>query len=221
MNQGTIFYLLLLTDDQQKERFSLMNWRDVIYQYLLACHEDSKRWCPPKSKEQFMDAHGTDALKQREQENQKRSDERLASQRVPLPETYEVIEESPTRVIAEIKKANDLTDDLHFIDHRFLVIKIDNQWKLEDVFWKCSLCKTGTCDFCDGKGFCTFCNGTGFTQHFFGLIKVKCAVCNGKPKCTLCSGTGRCSHCSTSTIPGWASRTSLLDEDKQLGHTGA
>jgi len=189
-----------------------MNWREVIYQYLLACLEDSKRWGPPKNRAQFMDAYGTNDLKQREQENQVRSDKRSASQRVPLPETYEVIEESPTRVIAEIKKSNDLTAELDFSDNRFLVIKVDNQWKLDDVFWKCSLCKTGTCDFCDGKGFCTFCNGTGFTRHFFGLMKMKCVLCDGKPKCTLCSGTGRCSQCSPSSIPGWTSRTSLLYE---------
>jgi hypothetical protein len=190
-----------------------MNWREVIYQYLLACLEDSKRWTPPKRREQFMDAYGTSALKQREQENQVRTGKWIASQRVPLPETYEVIEESPTRVIAEIEKGNGLTAELDLSDHRFLVIKVDNQWKLDDVFWKCCSCKNGTCDFCEGKGFCTFCNGTGFTRHFFGLIKVKCVLCDGKPKCNFCSGTGRCSHCSPSTLPGWTSRTSLRDEN--------
>jgi hypothetical protein len=190
-----------------------MNWREIIYQYLLACHEDSKRWCPPKSKEQFLDAYGTDALKQREQENHVRSDKRLASQRVAPPETYEVIEESPTRVIAEIKKANDLTAELDFRDQRFLVIKVDDQWKLDDVFWKCFSCENGACHFCDGKGVCIFCNGAGFTRHFFGLMKMKCVLCNGKPECTFCNGTGRCSYCSQSTFPGWTSRTSLLDEE--------
>jgi hypothetical protein len=198
-----------------------MNWREIIYHYLLACHEDSKRWCPPRSNEQFMDAHGTDALKQREQENQKRSERRLASERVPLPETYDVIEESPTRVIAEIKKSNGLTADLEFSDYRFLVIKVDNQWKLDDVFWKCFSCDNGTCTLCGGKGFCTFCNGKGFTHQFFGLLKMKCELCDGKPECTFCNGTGRCSYCSQSAFPGWTSRTSLLDEDKQLGHAGA
>ena len=185
-----------------------MNWREVIYQYLLACLEDSQRESPPKRRAQFMDEHGTSALKQRKQENQTRLDTRVASQQVPHPDTYKVIEESPTRVIVEIEKTKDLME-LEAYTNRFLVVNVDGQWKLEDVFRKCYCCKDGNCHFCEGNGCCTVCHGTGFTRHFFGLMKMKCFMCQGKSTCDVCKGTGRCEHCAQSPFPGWKSWTCL------------
>lgn len=189
-----------------------MGWREIIYQYLLACLGDSQRESPPKRRAQFMDEHGTSALKQREQEKQTRLDTRVASQQVPHPDTYKVIEESPTRVIAEIEKTKDLME-LEAYTNRFLVVNVDGQWKLEDVFWKCFSCKDGHCHFCEGKGSCCLCKGTGFTRHFFGLMKMKCILCQGNPTCQFCKGTGRCTNCSQDPIPGWMSRTSIHPED--------
>jgi len=133
----------------------------------------------------------------------------VASQQVPPPETYKVIEENLTRVIAEIEKANLLE---LFCTTRFLVVKVDDQWKLDDIFWNCT-CESGVCFYCQGKGYCTVCNGRGFIRWFFGLLKQECILCKGKPKCTFCSGTGRCEHCLESPIPGWTSRTKILPDD--------
>jgi hypothetical protein len=190
-----------------------MGWREVIHQYLKACVEDSRHVPPPRRRAQFIDELGTAALKHRERENRTRSDKQVASQQVPPLETYKVIEESPTRVIAEVEKANLL--ELFFAT-RFLVVNVDNQWKLDDIFLNCT-CKNGVCFYCEGKGYCTLCNGRGFTRRFFGLLKPDCILCQGKPKCKFCSGTGRCQHCSQSPIPGWTSRTSILTEDNVSG----
>jgi hypothetical protein len=192
---------------------SLMGWRGVIHHYLMACVEDSRRVSPPTRRAQFIDEHGTTALKHREQENQARLEKRVESQQVPSPETYKVIEESPTRVIAEVEKGNLLE---LFGATRFLVVNVDNQWKLDDIFWNC-VCKTGVCILCEGKRYCMHCNGRGFTRRFFGLLKQECILCHGKPKCTYCSGTGRCKHCSESPIPGWTSRTNILPEENAGG----
>ncbi len=123
-----------------------MDWREVIYQYLSACVADSRQGPPPTSRAEVIDDLGTAALKHRERQNQMLSDKRVASQQVPPPETYTVIEESLTRVIAEVEKANLLE---LFCTSRFLVVKVDNQWKLDDIFWNCT-CKNGVCFYCQG-----------------------------------------------------------------------
>jgi hypothetical protein len=190
-----------------------MGWREVIHQYLSACVADSREVPPPMSRAQFIEDLGTTALKHREWQNRTQSDKRVASQQVPPPETYKEIEESPTRVIAEVEKANLLE---LFCTTRFLVVKVDNQWKLDDIFWNCT-CKNGVCFYCRGKGYCTLCNGRGFTRQFFGLLKQECILCKAKPKCTFCSGTGRCEHCLESPIPGWTSRTNIIPDDNVGG----
>jgi hypothetical protein len=124
-----------------------------------------------------------------------------------------VIDESPTRVIAEIEKANLLE---LFCTQRFLVVNVNGEWKLDDIFWNCT-CKDGVCFYCDGKGYCTYCNGKGFMKWFFGLLKEECTVCRGNPKCKFCSGTGRCEYCSESPIPGWRSQTNIVPVDEPDG----
>ena len=101
----------------------------------------------------------------------------MASEQVPPLDTYKQIEETPSRVIAEVEKTNH--PDLFFTT-RFLVVKVDNEWKLDDIFWKCT-CENGVCYICKGTGFCAFCNGTS-----------------------------RCDLCFESQIPGWKSRTSIF-----------
>ena len=186
----------------------LMGWREVIHQYLSACVADSRQAPPRATRALVIDNLGTAVLKHRERENRIKLDKRVASQQVPPRETYKVIEESPTRVIAEVEKANLLE---LFGPTRFLVVKVDDQWKLDDIFWNCA-CRTGVCFCCKGKGHCAFCNGRGFIRRFFGLLKQEC-ICKGEPKCTFCSGTGRCEHCLESPIPGWTSRTKILPDD--------
>ena len=197
-----------------------MGWREVIHHYLMACIEDSRQVPQPSSRAQFIDEHGTPALKYREYENRTRLDKRIASQQVPLPETYKVIEESPTRVMAEVEDANSLE---LFAATRFLVVKTDNQWHLDDTFSNC-LCKNGSCFFCRGTGYCTLCYEQRFTRFFFrftrwflGIVKERCVLCQGKPRCKYCNATGRCEHCSQSPIPGWRSRSSFLPENEMGG----
>jgi hypothetical protein len=190
-----------------------MGWREVIHQYLTACLADSRQNPLPTSRAQCIDDLGTTALKDRERQNRIQLDKRLLSQQVPPPETYKAIEEGPTRVVAEVEKAN--LSEL-FFNNRFLVIKVDSRWKLDDVFWPCT-CENGVCFFCDGTGYCTLCNGRGFTRRFFGLLKQECLYCKAKPKCKYCGGTGRHDHCSDSPIPGWTSRTKILPDDEMDG----
>ena len=186
-----------------------MGWREVIHRYLSACVADSRQAPPATSRAQFIDELGTTALKQRERQNRTNWDKQVASQRVPPSGTYKVIEESPARVIAEVDKAN--LFEL-FGATRFLLVNVDNQWQLDDIFWNCT-CKNGLCFYCEAKGFCTFCHGSGVTRRFFGLLKQECLLCQGKPKCKFCNGTGRCEYCLESPIPGWTSRTSIIPED--------
>ena len=197
----------------QTQMVPLMDWRGVIHHYLMACVEDSRRVSLPKSRIQFIDEHGTTALKLCQQEKKTRSDKLVASQQVPLPEMYKVIEESPTRVLAEVEKANLLE---LFRATRFLVVNVDNQWKLDDTFSNC-VCKTGGCFGCESKGYCRVCEGRGLTRRFFSLMKQECFLCHGKPKCKFCDGTGRCDLCSQSPIPGWRSVTRIPPEDKMRG----
>jgi len=190
-----------------------MGWRVVIHHYLMAFVEASRPVAPPTSWAQFIDMHGTTALKHREQENRTRSEKRLASKQVPPPETYKVIEESPTRVLAEVEKFP-LLEVLGA--HRFLVVKVDDQWKVDDIFYKC-FCKNGVCRICAGKGYCTACNWPFFTRSLFSLLRQECNLCQGNRKCKPCGGKGRCEHCSQSPIPGWRSQTSILPEDNVSG----
>jgi hypothetical protein len=186
-----------------------MGWREVIHKYLGACLADSRQMPSPTNRAQVIDDLGTPALKRRERENGTKLANREASQQVPPPEMYKVIEESLTRVIAEVEKANLLE---LFCTTRFLVVKVDDQWKLDDIFWHCT-CENGVCFFCLGKGYCTLCNGRGFTRWFFSLLKHECTLCNATAKCKVCSGTGRCEHCLESPIPGWTTRTNILRDD--------
>lgn len=186
-----------------------MGWREIIHQYLTACIEDSLQLPPPWSRAKFIDEFGTTALYHRENHNQMRLDRRVKSQQVPPLETYKVIEESATRVIAEVEKTNHVE---LFSNMRYLVVMVDNQWKLDDIFWNC-ICKNGACNICQGTGNCRLCNGRGFRRRYFGLVKQACQLCEGKPQCTFCRGTGRCDHCLDSPMPGWQSRTNIiLDE---------
>jgi len=190
-----------------------MCWREVIHQYLIACVDDSRCFSQPTSRQHFMDEYGSTAMKLREQEIRTLLDKRAASQQVPLPDTYKVIEENPQRVITEIEKSNLME---LFCTTRFLIVKVDNQWKLDDIFYSCT-CTNGICQFCEGNGYCRLCQGRLITRRFFGLAKQKCFLCQGKPKCEYCEGTGRCEFCSQSPIPGWKSRTSILSEDTKSG----
>jgi hypothetical protein len=195
------------------EREVLMGWREVIYHYLRACVADSRKAPWGTSRSRFIDALGTTALKHREQQSRAQNEKRVASQQVPAPETYKEIETSPTRVIAEVEKANLLE---LFLTIRFLVVKVDDQWQLDDIFWKCS-CENGTCFFCRGAGYCTACHGKGFARWFFGLLKPRCIVCNGQPGCTFCGGKGRCKYCLESPLPGWTSRTRIISDANEGG----
>jgi hypothetical protein len=124
-----------------------MDWREVIHRYLSACVEDSRQARPPLSRLHFIDELGTTALKSREAQNRTRLENKMASQKVLLPETFKEIEGSPTRIVAEVEKAN--VFELFFTT-RFLLIMEDDQWKLEDILWKCS-CENGMCISCKGR----------------------------------------------------------------------
>jgi len=183
-----------------------MDWREVIHQYLSSCVADSRRVPPPTRRAHAIKELGTTALKDRHLQNQIQASKRAASQQAPPCETYKVIEESQTRVIAEIEKADFIE---LCIATRFLVLKVDDQWKLEDIFWKCT-CKSGICFYCEGTGSCPHCHGAGFTRAFFGLRKQGCGLCKANSKCTFCNGVGRCKHCLESEIPGWTSQSKNL-----------
>jgi hypothetical protein len=191
----------------------LMTWRQVIHQYLMACAEDFRRMSPVTSETRFITEHGTTSLGLREREYRTQADKLRAAQQWPLPETYKVIEESPTRVIADLQ--NSKLIEL-FCATRFVVVSIDNEWKLDDTFLKCS-CENGDCFFCDGTGYCRVCYRGPFARWFFGLVKERCGFCQGKPKCKYCDATGRCVDCFQSPFPGWRSRMSVLPEDEVSG----
>jgi hypothetical protein len=174
-----------------------MDWREVIHRYLSACATDAGKRAPCASRAQFIVEHGTTSLIKREQQNETQREKWLASQQVPSPESYKEIEASPTRVIAEVEKSHHC--ELSLIT-RFMVAKVDNEWKLDDIFWSC-ICEDGICFYCQGTGYCRHCNGIGFTRRFFGLLKQDCILCRAKPSCTFCNGLGRCQRCVESQSP--------------------
>ena len=151
---------------------------------------------------QFIHQRGTAALQHHELQSRTETDKKVASQQVPPPETYKVIEESPTRVIAEVEGN---LFELLLRTSCFLVVMVDDEWKLDDIFWSCT-CKKGVCFACRGNGHCTYCNGRGFTRRAV-FLKRTCVLCHGKARCKFCSGTGQCDHCIESPIPGWVSRS--------------
>jgi hypothetical protein len=183
-----------------------MTWRDVIHEYLKACREDSQ--ATRAKKKTSLEHFASDALLQLMKENERQSAEWVASQTVPSPDTYKEIEATPTRVVAEVEKAKSF--ELSFAT-RFLLTSVVGEWKIEDIFWKCT-CTDGACFFCRARGKCIGCGGNGFISRFFGLRKVRCRLCNGKKDCNTCNGTGRCTFCCDSDIPGWNSKYRLRRE---------
>ncbi len=144
-----------------------MGWRKVIHQYLSAGAADSRQMPAPTSRAKFIEEFGTPALKHREQINRTHWDNRAASQQVPPPESYTVIEESPMRIIAEVEKAN--LPEL-YCTTRFLIVKVENQWMLDDTFCTC---------ICSGDefltGFASIAKERDFARTVMGEASLRCS----------------------------------------------
>lgn len=182
-----------------------MEWRELIHRYFTACLQDSRRTLPVSEVEKFVAEFGSATLVHRNSTSKTNWKKKAKLLTVPPTDAYKVIESDTDRVVAEVE--TDLP--LHLPGStRFLVVKIDGEWKLEDYYWRCP-CNDGKCFACENKGRCSICAGNGYTSRFLGLFRKTCLVCNGSGECTLCNGEGRCISCSKSQFPGWKSWTNL------------
>jgi hypothetical protein len=133
----------------------------------------------------------------------------------PPRESYEVVDESPHRVIAQIlrpDRQSPYAQPIPFITSRFLLIKGEAGWRIAGIYHPC-VCnslvseiqnraakrESGKCGFCRGKG--TTYSGITKARGFwpFRLPSLQTGPCK------FCGGTGKCHYCVGEDMPGWRS----------------
>jgi hypothetical protein len=197
------------------------DWRDVVNAYLQARRSDVQKHLTSNlssAEAQFLDEHGTVCLKQCYETAAKAHRDGLA---LPPPQdAYEVIEESPHRVLAQVRPRNRTSPNelpIPVMVTCFLLTEDEAGWKIAGVYRPC-LCNTharghatprhepGKCFFCFGKG-------TSLVPEIQvrGFWVFKRRIAKTGP-CNHCGGTGNCLKCAQEEIPGWRNAFSAAIE---------
>jgi len=160
-----------------------MTWRALIYQYLWACCEDSKKGVSNwhnLSQTLFISRFADETLRTRFEQ----SYENLLQQHreVSPPEGYALVEESANLLVADVEPVEHGEPRLKT---RFVLVRSGGDWLIRDLYWTCT-CQCSVAHPTGGK--CLSCDGTGKKE---------------REKCASCGGTGRCEYCSKSDQPGW------------------
>lgn len=187
-------------------------WRDLIHAYLHAYRDDVQGKFAlglSGSEAQFLNECGTDAVRQGHDTATKALLDRL--KQPPSRESYEVIEESASRILAQVCSNRNSPHEIPvpYWTTRFLLIKEEAVWRIAGIFHPCISCnkhgisdtappsEPGKCCYCRGKG-------TGFVPHVqirgFWIFKQRYMEIG---PCERCGGSGKCQKCAGEAMPGW------------------
>jgi hypothetical protein len=182
----------------------MKDWRELVYAHLQAYRDDVYRrqesalW---GAEAQFLSQYGTVSLKVAHDVAARARCDCLG--KPPPKETYDVIEESPHRLLVEVRPPEATSSNegrILFLATRFSLIEEATGWKIAAIYRPCLLCNRGAILTNKAR--------TPVAQSEPG----KCRYCWGSilgRKCTYCGGTGKCHQCMGEELPGWSQVFSL------------
>jgi len=209
-----------------------MDWKALIREFYLAQKHDDDRRCAlvgdhgRTDEIAFYDQHAEAGLRKRYHDHRGNcSTEHF----VPESEEIHAIEETPERVLAEVRHEG-LFENLAFDLRRSCA-----EWSVENIYRRCLYCESrpGVCSTCEGDGKCYLCGGSGTDvidaalhgdQWQRGLVRLisgvlrrgrsseqpptpssakHCEACGGDGYCDDCAGRKKCVNCAGSPVPGW------------------
>lgn len=191
------------------------DWRDVIHAYLQAIWDDEHRRFEASlsgSEARFLQKYGADPIMHGYEEAAKERCDSLVSP--PPPESYDLLEESAHRVIAQVCPGSNWSSSkipVPFESTRFLLTKGDTGWQIAGIYRPCVYCNFKAIRNEPPRmepGKCSRCQGTG--ERHSGEVQVrgfwpfKRLHLPTEP-CTHCGGTGKCPDCAQEDVPGWQS----------------
>jgi hypothetical protein len=191
----------------------MKDWRDVVHAHLQAYREDVHTHqvsALSGAQAQFLKTFSVPSFQQAYDIDAKARCDALGQP--PPKESYEVIEESAHRVLAQIRPSDRVVPNelrIPYLTVRILLIEDEAGWKTAGVYHPCLSCNAramedGTSRTASGR--CIFCGGKGITHipelqvRGFGLFKRR--IVKTGP-CGFCGGTGKCLKCAEGEMPGW------------------
>ncbi len=178
------------------------DWRSLLEAQIAAHWEDAcgqAGACLSSSEVRLLEKYGSHSLLDGLARSVKARRDLIARSEHP---TYEVIEESADRVVAEVSSRTRWPDGLAIPSHTMRVHLIADEagWQFTDMFQACFKCNRSARR--DGRsaisgvseratpGKCFLCRGSG-------------TMSSAERKCIHCGGTGACPDCAKEEVPGW------------------
>jgi hypothetical protein len=197
----------------------ISGWRDVLRAYLDAQWEDLRRKhqsdlanCEALCLREF----GTDTVCRNYEQMIRRRLDALAPP--PRETEFEVIEEGPERVVAQVDKNRGRKMP---VVTRFTLQRLDGCWKIMAVSTPCVGCSPiiflPSSEFpAQHNGRCVFCRGSGKTRDFSrGPLWLFRRLLRSTNPCQFCNGQGTCPRCQKSPEKGWISAFTFEREDAE------
>jgi hypothetical protein len=177
------------------------DWRSLLEAQIAAHWEDVCRQagaCLSGSEVRLLEEYGSQALLGGLERSVKARRDMIARTERP---TYEVIEESADRVIAEVSSRTRSPYGLciPLQTMRVHLIAGESGWQIADIFEVCFKCNRSARR--DGH--------SGISDVVERAAPGKCFLCGGSgtmstsKKCIHCGGTGACPDCAKEEVPGW------------------
>jgi hypothetical protein len=188
-----------------------MDWRDVVYSCLQAHRDDVRKELDStlsNSEARFLEEYGVPAVAHGYRKAAMAHCDALEA--LGPKESYDVIEESPGRLLAQVNCPGETPPDpssVPMLATRFLLIEGNNGWSIGSIYHPCISCNSvhvrtrarevGKCFFCDGRGL-----DIVPEVRLRGFWLFKRCIRVSRP-CKYCGGTGKCSKCAGEDLPGW------------------